>query len=360
MAIITIAQAHVNSLYPTVMRNNPYPVGRGIYFKGHRELSELFGIVFATVITPESLFAPILMYKDQNTSIASLGSWGGWYFTEELKNAQKYGYQIKIHEGYHWPQRDYIFTEYVNTLYSLRMSFNKQDPKNMICKLLLNSLYGRFGLSPRLEEYSFKEIESKISDNLLINKLEVGNNDLFGYLKLRNQDISKYSYESNLNISLPVSFMTSAYARIHMSDIKMSYGEHLHYTDTDSAVTSIPLPEKMVGNALGQFKLEHSFKKGVFLCPKVYGLILEDGSEVIKVKGSTVLPTFAQLEQILDNKEPLALSQSRWTKNFSTGKVSITDIIYNLMLTENKRKFVYDHQGRIVDTMPLVINRASA
>jgi len=66
----------------------------------------------------------------------------------------------------------------------------------------MNSLYGRFGLNPRLEEISFKEIESKISHNLLINKLEVGDNDLFGYLKLKNQDLSKYSYENNLNISL--------------------------------------------------------------------------------------------------------------------------------------------------------------
>lgn len=96
-----------------------------------------------------------------------------------------------MHEGYHWDQKEYIFTEFVDTLYSLRMSFNKQDPKNLICKLLLNSLYGRFGLSPRLEEYSFsaeREIESKVADNLLVNKLEVG--DLFGYKLNKNQDLS--------------------------------------------------------------------------------------------------------------------------------------------------------------------------
>ena len=78
MDFITIAQAHVNSLYPTVMRNNPYPVGRGTYFRGLRELSDLFGIVHASIVAPDNLYTPILMYrgtiKDSNTSIAPLGS----------------------------------------------------------------------------------------------------------------------------------------------------------------------------------------------------------------------------------------------------------------------------------------------
>lgn len=181
----------------------------------------------------------------------------------------------------------------------------------MICKLLLNSLYGRFGLSPHQEEYSFKEIQSKVTDNLLVNRLEVGDRDLFGYLKLKNQDLSKYSYESNLSISLPISFITSAYARIFMSHIKVKFSDYLYYSDTDSAVTSIPLPDHMVGDGLGQFKLEHKFKKGIFLCPKVYGLHLEDGTEIVKVKGSTVLPTVTDLESILRTRETLSLDQKR-------------------------------------------------
>ena len=287
-------------------------------------------------------------------TIAPLGSWSGWYFTGELQNAVSYGYQVTILEGYHWPEKEYIFKEYVDTLYNLRLTYDKHDPRNLICKLLMNSLYGRFGLSPRLEEYSFKEIQSKVSDNLLINRLEVGDNDLFGYKNYKNQNLTWGG--NKLDISLPISFITSAYARIFMSKVKMDYGNYLYYSDTDSAVTSTPLPEHMVGDSLGQFKLEHKIQKGVFLCPKVYGLLLEDGTEVIKVKGSTVLPTFSQLEQMLVNQEALPISQSRWTKNFSTGQVSITDMVYNLMITENKRKFTYNDEGIISNTTPITIN----
>lgn len=71
-----------NSLYPTVFKANPYPypVGRGYSFRGYRPLSSLFGIVYCTVEAPKDLYAAILMYRDNNSTIAPLGIWSGWYF----------------------------------------------------------------------------------------------------------------------------------------------------------------------------------------------------------------------------------------------------------------------------------------
>jgi DNA polymerase family B len=46
----------------------------------------------------------------------------------------------------------------------------------------------------------------------------------------------------------------------------------------------LTLPSFMVGKELGQFKLEHTILKAVFLAPKVYGLITDQGEEIIKVK----------------------------------------------------------------------------
>ena len=45
------------------------------------------------------------------------------------------------------------------------------------------------------------------------------------------------------------------------------------------------LNENLIGTELGQFKLEYIFEKAVFLSSKVYGGVLSDGSELIKVKG---------------------------------------------------------------------------
>jgi hypothetical protein len=44
--------------------------------------------------------------------------------------------------------------------------------------------------------------------------------------------------------------------------------------------------KQIIGNELGQMKLEYIATKGVFISPKVYGLTLEDGSSIVKIKGS--------------------------------------------------------------------------
>lgn len=43
-------------------------------------------------------------------------------------------------------RQDYLFKDYVQNLYELRISSPKISPINIIAKLLLNSLYGRFGM----------------------------------------------------------------------------------------------------------------------------------------------------------------------------------------------------------------------
>jgi len=70
-----------------------------------------------------------------------------------LKFAESYGYSFEIIEGYHYPKSANIFKTYVETLYSLRKTYHKSDSRNYVCKLLLNSLYGRFGMSPTIMEY---------------------------------------------------------------------------------------------------------------------------------------------------------------------------------------------------------------
>lgn len=145
----------VNSLYPSMMQSKPYPIGYSEYFRGSDySLSEIFGIIKCNIIAPDNLYAPILLTKTADSRvIAPTGSWTGWYCTEELKLAKSYGYEIEVIEGYHWPESDIIFRDYVNTLYDLRLTYPKTDSRNFICKLLLNSLYGKFGMSPTLTQY---------------------------------------------------------------------------------------------------------------------------------------------------------------------------------------------------------------
>ena len=52
-------------------------------------------------------------------------------------------------------KQESIFKDYVNEMYVLRQEYPKSDTMNLIANLLLNSLYGRFGMAPQTVESSF-------------------------------------------------------------------------------------------------------------------------------------------------------------------------------------------------------------
>ena len=94
-----------------------------------------------------------------------------------MYNAQKYGYTFKILRGYLFERKK---ERYINTLYKLKASVDKNHPMYLISKLLMNSLYGRFGLDYELPTHYIlddDELES-VNDNKkyeLSNILELSN-----------------------------------------------------------------------------------------------------------------------------------------------------------------------------------------
>jgi hypothetical protein len=101
-----------------------------------------------------------------------------------------------------------------------------------------------------------------------------------------NNEDSLFNSMTKFNISISLSAAITAYARIHMSQFKSDYSSYnLYYSDTDSIAIDEPLEDNMIGKELGKMKLEHIFKKAVYLGPKVYGGITNEGEEIIKAKG---------------------------------------------------------------------------
>ena len=163
---------------------------------------------------------------------------------------------------------------------------------NYLGKILLNSLYGRFGMDD-----SFPTI--KILDINEFNKNEDeytdGNPDL---VLLDNKIMIIYrSHQEHINtlldntsethnISIPIAAAITAYARIHMSQFKNNPDFILYYSDTDSVFINKPLPKEFVNDKiLGKMKLENICKDAIFLAPKVYCLLTEDNKLIYKVKG---------------------------------------------------------------------------
>ena len=156
----------INSLYPSrlrrVMKHNDFPTGTARHIEGHVDLNDpdTFGFLRVKVTTPKDLYIPLLQVKHEGRTIAPLGTWTDWYFTEELKLASTLGYTFEVLEAVLF-ERGKVFSKYVSTLYDLRKTYSSEDPRNMICKLLLNSLYGRFGMNPEMTEWTLYNTEGQ-------------------------------------------------------------------------------------------------------------------------------------------------------------------------------------------------------
>jgi hypothetical protein len=117
---------------------------------------DAFGFFYCKITSPEYLTNPILQvhYKEQRNklkkTISPLGTWEGMYFSEELTNAAKFGYQFEVLWAYTFERKN-IFKDYITILQDLRIKYPKSDPMNYIAKKFINFLYGRFGMKDKFE-----------------------------------------------------------------------------------------------------------------------------------------------------------------------------------------------------------------
>jgi hypothetical protein len=138
----------VNSLYPFSMLKD-MPVGDTTlrYFKipvEGRILNNKFGFAQVQIKAPKGINRPILPLKANGRIYNPLGSWSGIYFIEELIQAMEYGYEIKVEYLYEFDRGKDLFKDYV--LENFKKKTESTGSRKQLYKLLLNSLFGRFGM----------------------------------------------------------------------------------------------------------------------------------------------------------------------------------------------------------------------
>lgn len=246
------------------------PIGRPVYFEGDI-LSiepEAYGFFECKITSPTYIEHPIIQRRIQSSSglrtVAGLGSWVGVIYSEEMRNAKKYGYSFEVIRGYKF-KKGFIFKDYVDSLYNLRKTFDKSHPMNLVAKLLLNSLYGKFGASFYNDTMSILDISSDPLIREAIKKIEKIGDSVKGAHVIENKSLillldSSLQYldekrenelpTSNTNVGI-ASAITSM-GRVYMSFFKNNPLWRLFYSDTDSIIIDRMLPEKFIGKELGQ------------------------------------------------------------------------------------------------------------
>jgi DNA polymerase elongation subunit (family B) len=226
---------------------------------------------------------------------------------------------------------------------------------NFIAKILMNSLYGRFGLNPILPENILidkNDLDDFIDTSEINELIEFDNKFIFSYLnknKIENSLTSSVANDFDIKSNVAIASAITAYSRVVLSKIKKYCFDNnikLYYFDTDSIFVDKTLPDLMVGKEIGLWKLEAKIKEGVFIAPKVYGYITVDNNEIVKCKGFKNKLSFTELKSLLIKDNKLELNQVKWFKSLKDSNITIKNQLYTLIPTSNKRNLIYKNNKK--------------
>lgn len=195
----------------------------------------------------------------------------------------------------------FIFKNYISEMYKHKKELSEKkeiesssnyDVQIYFYKLMLNSLYGKFGQ----KIYDKKDFVSAMK---LPYYCQVHNDDEYGISDIRQvgNEIYEISYpmiEEEYNkqigsLTFISSYITAA-ARVTLFDaiftLTNGVENNVFYCDTDSIYTSKELPQSMVDSyKLGKWKLEATYKQVYFAAPKVYRTVTDTEKITYKFKG---------------------------------------------------------------------------
>jgi len=324
-----------NSLYPSVMRNE-YPDVSSSYYreKGYMDFIESYhGISDVDLFCPKTINIPLLPLHMNGKLLFPSGKFSGWYSHIEIRKALEIGYLLlNIREQIYYTHSHYPFKEYVENLYQLRKEKKEaKDRTELIIKLMMNSLYGKFGQKITGHEKIY-HIDTLTYDQIR-RMSEKGNLSMVG----------EYIYFVEHNPThiashiMPIyALYTTAYGRINLYEAMKNVD--VIYVDTDSIVTPDAIS---VSKEMGELKLEHRIKEGIFIRPKMYGFLTEEGESHIRIKGNS-----ASFDWDYDRFKRFISNPTVQTDRFSTFKTanrkgisfnSILQIEKNFELEDDKR-----------------------
>lgn len=258
----------LNSMYPAIMHNEELPYGIPIEIKEMNTANfELYKLQIAFTLKDGHL--PCLLKKaslfslDDSYYIETDGVECIWLSNIDFELVKRhYNIQfLKIEKMYGFRTTSYMFRGYVNKWYSKK----SQDvgAKKVVDKLMLNSLYGKFGSKNKgYHKIPYMDIET-------------------GVVKYKHSEI-----EDMKKYYLPIAIAITSYAHKYIDDAICEAGiENFVYCDTDSVHTLGKLPDSMVDNKeLGKFKLEGIESKSRYVRQKTY-IYKENGQIVITCAG---------------------------------------------------------------------------
>lgn len=273
------------SMYPYAMSLDCFPIPWAL-FRRVRQNGEITKNGLYRVSVKSKLQIPILPYRTRRGLVYPNGVFTGWYVGEELLYAKENGVCIEVIEGYDFCSVCNPFVDYVDFFFKKKQT--ARGTNRLTYKLLLNSLYGKFGQTGEHIEAipveEFKKLKEHPTDFRIWNGIAI-------FKKIDNPP----DHGNNLWAAI-----VTARARIRLHReimrIKKKGGFPL-YCDTDSVIFSgaekITYSEK--ARKPGDFEARGFFQKMILKGKKEYALQDLNGKWEVHCKG---IPDYARMEYL--------------------------------------------------------------
>lgn len=268
----------VNSLYPSRMYNEVLPVGEPMYFTGKYVKNKSYPLYVQTIeciFEIKEGYIPTIQIKNNRYRFQEneyLTSSRGEIVNLTLTNVDLELFlehyeviDLNYIDGFMFRGVKGIFCSYIDYWTEQKIKAKKEGNGGMytLAKLMLNSLYGKFGKNPQMS--------SKIpylKDNIL---------------HFKNTEI-----EIKDSLYIPIATFITAYARNLTIRSAQKVKDRFIYADTDSLhLEGLEVPKNLEIDdyKLGAWKHESTFKKAKFIRQKCYIELETDDNLKITIAG---------------------------------------------------------------------------
>ena len=265
----------VNSLYPYIMTKQLYAGNPRSDISQSKAIDTILDSNSITTLSYVKVNTdrPCAPLKNDYGLIFPIGKFNAWYTGNELKYIIENGLYDSIEKSYFY-EREVSFKACIETLYQERLKAKKegnlQDSMNI--KLLMNSIYGKFGQLGEDLVYDGK-IDMDLTGNVIMLDKEYRDKPTAVYFNRERYLATKNVLSKHT--SPIISSEITANARLHMFNLfELAGFDNIAYTDTDSLMVTETgynrLKHLLDQDKLGMLKLEGMTDDLIIHGPKHY------------------------------------------------------------------------------------------
>lgn len=334
----------VNSLYPHAMKTNLYPVGEPVFTGIFQK--DYLGIYLCDIKKPKNILFPVCSDKKHNSY--NLNDVQGEYYTSvDVLQMRKYGYEVKILNGYFWRESRYIFKEYIDEYYSVKQNAEKNTPAYSNAKLMLNAPYGKCLQNDDKKTYftcqSKEDLVNMYSKGLKPEDFQVIFEEVGGNVVGFYTHIAKTEATDLTDKKAFIGAFILSYSKVEMYE-KIASSDP-YYTDTDSVYIDTKYSHLFnIGDELGQYSddVEGKIIFGLFIAKKLKYIEYIDtkGNFCVSITGKGCYKPSLNKQCFLDmlaGEKVKNVNPKRFIRNIKTGSVEVKQWTNNIKMNASNR-----------------------